>query len=375
MRLESGLLPRTCAGISLTYSSGRDGGMYDAIARGAEAIGIRDADFMTWLNADDGLMPGAMACISKMFAQFPNIHWVGGRVALADEAGCVTHLYPVRTFERSDLVAGLHDGRRLPFVMQEGTFWRGMVWLRVGGLNRQLRLAGDFDLWRRYARHFDYYVADSLFAFHRRRSGQLSEDLDGYYREVDAIVDAEWRDAAWERRKAQKMAGQPIAAGPAVFFRDGWIVRESDGAPPDDFVGTNWRTLTGFDDWEGPYLDIHIQHPVRWAHWPIARFEYRANSDVRGTLAIQIRNAVPAQHVTVASRGVVLYETDLRSHDISQPQCLRSPVDLEAGATPFELRTREPAEGGGRKNLGILVERIVVEPHNLEHEVVRDPSN
>ena len=361
-RIESGLWPRTCAAVSLTYSSGPDDGMYDAIARGAEAIGIRDDDYMTWLNADDGLMPGAVACISKILAQFPNIHWVGGRTALADEMGCVTHLYPARTYERSDLIAGLHDGRRLPFVMQEGTFWRGWVWRRVGGLNRQLRLAGDFDLWRRCAEYFDYYVADSLFAFHRRRSGQLSENMDGYYREVDAIVDAEGRATAWEGRQAQIRAGRPTSLGPAVLFREEWVVRDCHEAPPDEFVGTNWRTLTGFDEWEGPYPDIHIERPVRWAHWPIAHFEYRANSDVRGTLAIQVRNAVPAQHVTVASRGVVLYETALGSHDISEPQFLRVPVDLEAGATPFELRTREPAEGGSRKNLGILVERIVVEP-------------
>jgi hypothetical protein len=344
--------------------------MYDAVVRGAEAIGIRDDDFMTWLNADDGLMPGALACISKIFGQFPAIHWLGGRIALADELGCVTHLYPLRTYERSDLAAGLHDGRRLPFVMQEGTFWRGVAWRRVSGLNRDLRLAGDFDLWRRYAQHFDYYVVDSLFAFHRRRAGQLSENLDGYYREVDAIVDVAQRDAAWEPRDAEIMAGQRIDAGPAVFFRDGWMIGDPNEAPPDEFVGTEWRTLTGFDDWEGPYLDIHIQHPVRWAHWPIARFEYRAKSDVRGTLAIQLRNVVPAQHVTVASRGVVLYETELGSHDIREPQYLRVPVDLQVGATPFELRTRDRADGGSRKNLGLLVERIVVEPADIDREVV-----
>jgi hypothetical protein len=361
-RIESGAWPAMSAGVSLTYSTGPDRGMYDAINRGAETIGIQDDDVMTWLNADDGLMPGAVACISQVLARCPDVHWIGGRTALADETGCVTHLYPARTFERSNLRAGLHDGRRLPFVMQEGTFWRGWVWRRAGGLDGKLRLAGDFDLWRRYAEYFDYHVADTLFAFHRRRSGQLSENMDAYYREVDAVVDAEARDAAWEKREAQIRSRQPVPAGPAVLFHGEWTVRDRHEPVPHEFVGTNWRALFGFDDWEGPYPDFQIQHPVRWAQWPVAHFEYRTNSKVRGTLSIRVRNVVTAQHVTVASRDTAFFETDLASDDLRQPQWLRIPVELQAGTTTFELRTRQPAEGGNRKNLGLLVERVVVEP-------------
>jgi hypothetical protein len=43
------------------------------------------------------------------------------------------------------LAAGLHDGRRLPFVMRK-EHSRRSLWLKTGGVRTDLRPAGDFDV-------------------------------------------------------------------------------------------------------------------------------------------------------------------------------------------------------------------------------------
>ncbi len=65
----------------------------------------------------------------------------------------------------------------------------------MGGLNESLRLAGDFDLWRRMAVHAEYYCINSLTGIHRRRAGQLSSNMEAYTREVTELLKSELRPA------------------------------------------------------------------------------------------------------------------------------------------------------------------------------------
>ena len=72
--------------------------------------------------------------------------------------------------------------------MQEGTFWTQALWERVGGLNADLRLAGDWDLWRRMERFARLINLRAVLAYHRRRPGQLSGAMTDYWAEVDALL-------------------------------------------------------------------------------------------------------------------------------------------------------------------------------------------
>lgn len=173
--------------VVLTVTSKPDAGMYDAIAKGFSTLPVQHSNLMTWINSDDALAPGAISAALSIVSDFPEVTWLGGRTAFLDEWGAITSVFTAYPFFSALFREGRYDGReRRPFLMQEGTFWRPTLWESAGGLDTSFKLAGDWDLWRRFAEFSDYTAVDSIFAFHRKRSGQLSEDLPAYHAEIDA---------------------------------------------------------------------------------------------------------------------------------------------------------------------------------------------
>lgn len=172
---------------AFTYASEPDAGIYDALERGFASLGIDDDCIMTWIGSDDIFLPGAFATVLYLFSALPAVHWITGRRRTFQENGVWnSELNPEPDFTSFSLGCGHHDGRTLAFVQQEGTFWRGQLWNKVGGLDVSLRLAGDWDLWRRFSHHSQLYIFDgSPLAAFRKRKNQSSEDMAGYYREVD----------------------------------------------------------------------------------------------------------------------------------------------------------------------------------------------
>jgi glycosyltransferase involved in cell wall biosynthesis len=204
----AGNFPVLCDGIDFSYASGPDAGLYDAIRRGFATAG--SGDVMTWLNADDRLEPGALRSVAHILEKFPDIDWLGGRSTIADETGLIVISWPIMPFPRKAIAAGIFDGRFAPiFIQQEGVFWRARLWEAAGGLNGNFRLAGDFDLWRRFAQRTDLVVADAILGCWRRREGQLSANKAEYYAEIDHSLSAEETAVraatAVEYRKARAM--------------------------------------------------------------------------------------------------------------------------------------------------------------------------
>jgi glycosyltransferase involved in cell wall biosynthesis len=179
--------PILCRSIDFSYSSAADRGMYDGINRGFAVCG--DSDAMTWINADDRLEPRALQSVAQILERNPGIDWLCGRATLIDHTGAMIHCFPVTPFPRKAIAAGIFDSRFAPpFVQQEGGFWRPRLWHAAGGLNSAFRLAGDFDLWRRFAQHADLVVADAIFGCWRMVSGQMSENKAPYHNEIDGSM-------------------------------------------------------------------------------------------------------------------------------------------------------------------------------------------
>lgn len=172
----------------LSIRTEKDFGLYDGIALAVEAIAPDDDCVMTWLGSDDVLLPNSLATVKSIRTQNPHIKWLTGLHFLSapDGANCSTD--PNKIFHRDDLANGRHDGRTAPFVMQEGTFWTVDLWRRAGGVNRTFKLAGDWDLWRRFAQLEPLYEVDFPLGKFSMTPGRLSEDLSQYYREVDAML-------------------------------------------------------------------------------------------------------------------------------------------------------------------------------------------
>jgi len=188
-RIHKGDIPLYAKGMSITLYSSKDQGLYDGISIGFEIRPYSDNDILSYLNADDILLPKALHTVKTVFFMLPSSSWFIGQPMIIDEHGDVlsTSAFPL-SYNQQDVAAGMHDGRKLGFIQQEGTFWRASLYKLVGGLDRTLSLAGDYDLWRRFALHVEPLSFNRSLGAFRKHHGQLSAGLDAYYQEVDDIL-------------------------------------------------------------------------------------------------------------------------------------------------------------------------------------------
>ena len=138
---------------------GQDRGMYDAVFKGfeqARADGFSDPDAIClWLNADDLLMPWALASLRVAFAQ-TSADWITSLPCFWDEQARIELLLPYAWYPRRLIRMGLFQESALGCIQQESSFFtRGLLdRLPPGTVEaiRSMRLAGDFVLWRAFAR-------------------------------------------------------------------------------------------------------------------------------------------------------------------------------------------------------------------------------
>jgi glycosyltransferase involved in cell wall biosynthesis len=122
-------------GERISWRSEADGGQSDAINRGFQSV---DCDIMAYLNSDDTLLPGTLACVVNFFDQRPEVDFVYGHRIFIDHAGS----------EIGRAVYPSHDGEALKYagyVPQETIFWRRRVWDKVGPIDSEFHYALDWD--------------------------------------------------------------------------------------------------------------------------------------------------------------------------------------------------------------------------------------
>ncbi|MGI6656841.1 MAG: hypothetical protein ACOX5Z_08490 [Desulfobulbus sp.] len=148
--------------------------MYHAINMAVEHLNIPQEAFMGWINSDDLLCAGCLAYLFRVVRDIPQIQWVGGKPLTINMRGDILYMGDSERYSEQLIQSGLCDGLHWSYIQQEGTFWRKRLWDAAGGLNSNLRLAGDWDLWRRMARHAPYIQLPWHMGAFRRRPGQLS---------------------------------------------------------------------------------------------------------------------------------------------------------------------------------------------------------
>lgn len=190
-RLASRAFPLQCRGLDFTFSSEPDIGMYDALIQGYAHMSPGANDWLTWINADDILMPGALAFAANVDRQFaPNqVSWFGGAVNILRDDATVTGYD--RAIPTEIVRGGLCDSIHWNFVQQEGTFYRNWLWNAARPVDsiRHMKVAGDWNLWRLFAQKASFVQHLQPLAGFRIREGQLSaRHRDLYHAEMDAIV-------------------------------------------------------------------------------------------------------------------------------------------------------------------------------------------
>ncbi len=149
-----------------------------------ESIRRGSAPYVCWLNCDDWLLPGGITKLLASLQSHPEAAMAYGRVWNHDESTGRNHRnYEVWPF-REWLLA------QFCIVSQPGTLIRRSAWEAVGGVDEQLNMAMDYDLWWKLFRGFGPpHFVDQHVAVNRKHSETKTNTWRAaHYREAMAIV-------------------------------------------------------------------------------------------------------------------------------------------------------------------------------------------
>lgn len=169
---------------NMRWISEKDNGMYDAITKGFK---MASGDIYAWLNSDDMYMPWACEIVATVMEN-TDVRWVTGIPCHYNERG-VLHNIPRITpvFPQRFIAKGYMDGRIATFLEQESMFWSKELWEEHGHIINKYKAAGDYHLWRAFAKSQPLYTIDSILAGFRIHAGQKSSDRIKYYSEIDYL--------------------------------------------------------------------------------------------------------------------------------------------------------------------------------------------
>lgn len=170
---------------NMKWISEKDEGMYDAICKG---FAMATGEIFAWLNSDDMYMPWACEIVAKVMEQ-TDVQWCTGIPCHYTERGIAYNIPRVTPVFPQKLIAkGYMDGRVASFLEQESMFWSKELWNKSGNIIRQYKIAGDFHLWKKFAKYEKLITLDSVISGFRIHEGQKSENRDKYYAEVGELT-------------------------------------------------------------------------------------------------------------------------------------------------------------------------------------------
>jgi glycosyltransferase involved in cell wall biosynthesis len=230
------LLARYAETYALTWTSGPDRGMYDAINKGvARARG----SIVAYLNSDDLYFPWTVESVVRTFEEHPEADFVfGDALNVEQESG--------RVRVRWGAPFDLDTVRRVSFLTQPAVFWRA----EAGGshpFDDSLRYVADCDFWMRSGEAHRFVRVPEFLAIERDHEGMLRE------RQATA-VDAELRAV----RQRYVSLGGPIARLRAGFDLARLVLwRRWFWA---SFTVRSWLGRTGAHD---PWRELLATHRVQ----------------------------------------------------------------------------------------------------------------
>jgi glycosyltransferase involved in cell wall biosynthesis len=212
-----------CAKLHFTWSSEPDSGMYDALNKAFDKLAVPDDGIMAWCNTDDQYLPQAFATAARVFADLPDLQWMGGGM-LVNADGVLNVGSDCRQPYPPELVReGCCDIRCWRHLHQAPMFWKGRLWRKAGPPDAMLRYAGDYELWTRFARHADFAHLDVPFSLYASHPEQLSRACDAQGTRFYEMEKEQVRPLAERQRIVRafwkKRLRPPL--GPSLRIRDG----------------------------------------------------------------------------------------------------------------------------------------------------------
>ena len=188
----------------LSWVSEKDAGQADAIARGFEKT---TGSILGWLNADDVLKPGAIRTVVETFLAHPEVALVYGNADFIDAKGRI--IGPCTVVEPHRLNRLLYYG---DYIIQPAAFFSRQAYQSVGGLDKSLHWAMDWDLWIRLAQKFELlYIGKTMASYRWLGSNKTAEGGFDRLEEVEAVArryGCKGLPAYFRLEKARLLAGQ-----------------------------------------------------------------------------------------------------------------------------------------------------------------------
>jgi glycosyltransferase involved in cell wall biosynthesis len=188
----------------LSWVSEKDAGQADAIARGFEKT---TGSILGWLNADDVLKPGAIRTVVDTFLAHPEVALVYGNADFIDAKGQI--IGPCTVVEPHSLNRLLYYG---DYIIQPAAFFSRESYQSVGGLDKSLNWAMDWDLWIRLDQKFELlYIEKTMASYRWLGSNKTAEGGFDRIEEVEAVArryGCKGLPAYFRLEKARLLAGQ-----------------------------------------------------------------------------------------------------------------------------------------------------------------------
>ncbi|MCF8069585.1 MAG: glycosyltransferase [Desulfobacterales bacterium] len=178
--INTGKLKLKCNKVKIEFISDKDSSMYDAIQKGFTRA---SGDIYAWINSDDIYLPGAFDIVQKTFSKYQHILWLKGITAYINENSNIFAVGKCNLYLQNWITNGVY-GPVKHFIQQDSVFWRAELWNLSGGLDPSYSAAGDFVLWRKFAKYAPLWSLNCLVSCFRKVVGQKSEDIKTYWQEV-----------------------------------------------------------------------------------------------------------------------------------------------------------------------------------------------
>lgn len=163
------------------FISEKDQGMYDALGKGFK---VATGKYLSWLNADDLYFNNSISKTIELMEK-NNYEWINGISATLIKKKI--KLRPLYYYPNIILKNRLMTPCFWGYIPQESTIFTKKLYMKSGGINQQLKYAGDFDLWNKFSKNSRLISVNIPIGIFRKRKNQISENQKIYLREVNKI--------------------------------------------------------------------------------------------------------------------------------------------------------------------------------------------
>jgi glycosyltransferase involved in cell wall biosynthesis len=161
------------------WISEKDKGQTEAINKG---LRMASGEIVSYLNADDLILPGALEKIARTFMEDPDTMWVTGRCRIITESGQETRK-PITAYK--NLWLRMHHPSLLyitDYISQPATFWRASLLGELGYPDESLHYALDYEYFLRLNTQYPLTILPDYLAAFRVHS--QSKNANAFHKDV-----------------------------------------------------------------------------------------------------------------------------------------------------------------------------------------------